>query len=393
MGASAKEKKAPLVKRHRVRRIALQTRGLRVKSFFTMADKVQIKQFTLDDQEELLSFLRIAYPDEPRKSEFDFWKWHYLENPYTTLDDIPLWIVKDKEHIVGQLATIPVALKVGERETRAIWILDFIVLPQYRGRGLGKRLVLASGESHPTMITLGINEQSIPVFRSLNWVALGGVHRYHRLIYPGDAFGEIPFDSLRSIVNLCYAPFRPRYAQTRYTGSGIIREIRSFDDSFNELWQRAGTQWPCAVIRDSRYLEWQFRRQPGKRFEVRGLYEQNQLMGYVVLFFRKTGPRGVPPKAAITDLCYDARRSPQVVDELLKTALHLALERQTGSLVTDVLDPFVESRLQKFGFWRIQAAPQFMASTAEHPDLICKRSNWFLTRADSDISIFEQPNQ
>lgn len=358
-----------------------------------MADEVQIKQFTLDDQEGLLSFLRIAYPDEPRKSEFDFWKWHYLENPYTALDDIPLWIVKDKDHIVGQLATIPVALKVGERETRAIWILDFIVLPQYRGRGLGKRLVLASRESCPTMITLGINDQSIPVFRSLNWVAIGGVHRYHRLLYPGDAFREIPFNSLRSIINICYAPLRPRYTQTFYAGSGEIREITSFDDSFNELWQRAGAQWPCAVVRNSRYLEWQFRRQPGKRFEVRGLYEQNQLMGYVVLFFRKTESRGVPPKAAITDLCYDARRSPHVVDELLKTALRLALERQTGSLVTDMLDPLVESRLQKFGFWRIQAAPQFMACTSDHPDLIYKESNWFLTRADSDISIFEQPNQ
>lgn len=358
-----------------------------------MAGDVQIKQFELADQEELLSFLRVAYPDEPRKSELDFWKWHYLENPHTALYDIPLWVVKDGERIVGQLATIPVALKVGTEETRAIWILDFIVLPQYRGQGLGKRLVLASRESYPTMITLGINEQSTAVFRSLKWVALGGVHRYHRLLYPGHAFREIArMGPLPKLVNLCYAPFRPRDAQTRYTGGGVLREVTAFDASFADLWQRACAQWPCAVVRRPHYLEWQFFHQPGKKFEVRGLYEQGQLMGYVVLFFRKNGPSGLPPKAAITDLCYDASRSTQVVDELLKAALHLALEKQAGSLVTDVLDPLVESRLQRLGFWRMKAAPQFMASTSEHQDLIYDQSNWFLTRGDSDVSIFEQPN-
>jgi GNAT superfamily N-acetyltransferase len=358
-----------------------------------MAGDVQIKQFELADQEALLSFLRVAYHEESRKSELDFWKWHYLENPHTALDDIPLWIVKDGDRIVGQLATIPVALKVGVEETRAIWILDFIVLPQYRGQGLGKRLVLTARESYSTMITLGINEQSTAVFRSLKWVALGGVHRYHRLLYPGDAFREIArLSPLRKLVNFCYAPFRPRDAQTRYTEGGVLREVTAFDASFADLWHRAAAQWPCAVVRSPRYLEWQFTQQPGKKFEVQGIYEQGELMGYVVLFFRKEEGSGFPPKAAITDLCYDASSSPQVVDELLKAALRLAVERHAGSLVTDVLDPLVESRLRQLGFWRIKVAPQFMASTAEHQELIYNASNWFLTRGDSDVSIFEQPN-
>jgi GNAT superfamily N-acetyltransferase len=358
-----------------------------------MASDVQIKQFELADQDALLSFLRVAYADEPRKSESAFWRWHYLENPFTSPDDIPLWVVRSGERIVGQLATIPVVLKVGADRIRAIWILDFVILPEYRGRGLGKRLVLAAGESFPTMLTLGINEQSTAVFRSLKWVALGGVHRYHRLLYLGNAFGEISkFEPLRRLVNLCHAPFRPRYARTRNSGGGVIREVTAFDASFEDLWQRAGAQWTCAVERSPRYLEWQFARQPGKKFDVLGFYERDQLVGYVVLFFRKDERSKVSPKVAISDLCYDAGGSPRVIDELLKAALRLALERRAGSVVTDVLDPNVEARLLRLGFWRIKAAPQFMASTPEHQDLIYKESNWFLTRGDSDVSIFEQPN-
>lgn len=356
-----------------------------------MASDAQIKQFKVADQDALLSFLRAAYPDEPRNSELTFWRWHYLDNPLTSPDGIPLWVVWSGSQIVGQLATIPVDLKVGSGKTRAIWILDFVILPEYRGRGLGKRLVLAAGESFPTMLTLGINEQSKAVFRSLKWVALGGVHRYHRLLYPGDAFSEVSkVEPLRRLVNLGYAPFRPRDAGTSDASS--VREVTTFGADFEDLWQRASTQWPCAVVRSPRYLEWQFARQPGKKFDVLGLYEHDRLVGYAVLFFRKGGRGGAPPKAAISDLCYDAGGSPRVIDELLKAALSRAIARRAGSLVTDVLDPLVETRLRRLGFWRIKNAPQFMASTAEHQDLIYKESNWFLTRGDSDVSIFEQPN-
>lgn len=358
-----------------------------------MASDVQINQFKLSDQDALLSFLRVAYSDEPRKSEIDFWKWHYLENPYTSPDDIPLWIVRSEKQIVGQLATIPVDLKVGSEKTRAIWILDFVILPEYRGQGLGKRLVLAARESCPTMLTLGINDQSTAVFRSLKWVPLGGLHRYHRLLYPGDAFSEVAkFEPLRRLVNLSYAPFRPRYAQASDTEGYSVRQLTTWDADLEDLWRRASAQWTCAVVRGPRYLEWQFARQPGKKFDVLGLYDHERLVGYVVLFFRKDARSRVSPKAAITDMCYDASGSPQVIDDLLKAALRLALERRAGSLVTDILDPLVEDRLQRLGFWRIKAAPQFMASTSEHQDLIYKEGNWFLTRGDSDVSIFEQPN-
>ena len=151
----------------------------------------QIRQFDFTDQDALLSFLREAYPDDPRKSEPDFWQWHFLENPHVRHDNYPLWILTSEKQIVGQLATIPVELKVGGVKTTAIWILDFIVHPQFRGRGLGKQLVLEAQKFYPTMITLGINEQSTAVFQSLKWTPLGSIRRYHKLLFPGEALREI----------------------------------------------------------------------------------------------------------------------------------------------------------------------------------------------------------
>ena len=356
-----------------------------------MPHDVQIKQFELSEQEAVLAFLRIAYANEPRKSDPGFWKWHYLENPYTSGDDIPLWIVKDGQRVVGQAATILVELKVGEETRRGIWILDFILLPEYRGQKLGKRLMMQARETYPTMLALGINEHSRNVFLSLDWVQMGSVHRYHRLLYPGHALKELAAVSpLRRLANFFHAPFRPQPPPSpdqRYT----VREVAQFDDSFDDLWQRAAANWSCAVVRKSRFLQWQFRQQPGKKFEVLGLYDKEQLAGYVVLFFRKAEAGGAPPKAAISDICFEGGKD-DLIDELLNAALRLALERLAGSLVVDVLDPAVEARLRRFGFWRIKAAPEFTVYSPDRQEIMYEPGNWFLSRGDSDVSIFEEPN-
>ncbi|HEV7374598.1 MAG TPA: GNAT family N-acetyltransferase [Pyrinomonadaceae bacterium] len=359
-----------------------------------MSGDVQIKQFETSDEDALLSFLRLAYADEPIKSDPTFWRWHFLENPYASPDDVPLWIARCGERVVGQMATIPVQLKVGEDERRALWIIDFILLPEYRGRKLGKRLMQVARETYcKTMIALGYNEQSEAVLRSHKWVSLGSINRYHKLLFPGNAAREISrLGPVRHLANLVYAPLRPRLSKLSPVKSLALREVKRFDSSFDDLWKDASAQWPCAVVRNSRFLEWQFMKQPGKKYDVLACYEQERLLGYVVLFFRKAEGGGVSHKAAISDVCYSSRNSQEVIDSLLKGALRLAMERRAGSLVTDVLDPLVEQSLRKLGFLRIKASPPFMAGTDEHQDLIYERDNWFLTRADSDVSIFEQPN-
>lgn len=363
-----------------------------------MSTNAQIEQFNVADTDALLAFLREAYPDDPRKSEPVYWKWHYLENPFTRLEDVPLWVLKDEGRIVGQVATIPVVLKVGAEERRAIWILDFIVHEDYRGQRWGRRLLDTAREHCRTMLALGINEGSTGVLNSQKWTAMGSINRYHLLLNPGHAAKELAgVPALGRILNLAYAPLRPRRTNAPRASleeKGIaVRRVERFGADFDELWQRASAQWPCAVVRRADYLDWQFARQPGKLYETLGLYAGGRLAGYVVLFFRKPEAEGAAsPKVAISDLCYDARFEFDVIEELLRAALRLALERRAGSLVTDVLDARVEERLVRLGFWRIKRAPGFMVYSETERELVNDPRNWFLTRADSDVSIFEHPN-
>jgi GNAT superfamily N-acetyltransferase len=359
-----------------------------------MQGEVQVKQFELAEKEALLIFLRSVYADEPEKSEPIFWRWHFLENPNMTLDNIPLWIVKREEKVVGQMATIPARLKVGDKEKTALWIIDFILDADYRGRGLGKALMQLARDTYcTTMIALGYNAQSEAVLRSHKWISLGSINRYHALLYPGNASKEISgLGPVRDVTNLLFSPLRPSKKKLALQGNGTIRAVEEFDSSFDQLWHDASEQWPCSVVRSSRFLQWQFKQQPGKRFEVLGYYDNGRLLGYVVLFFRKAKGPAAADKVAISDLCYSTQNSATVIDNLLSGAVSLALKRRAGGLVIDILDPLIEQRLRRFNFWKIKASPPFMAGTFEDQELMYQRKNWYLTRADSDVSIFERPN-
>ena len=355
---------------------------------------VEIAQLRREQLSELRDFLREAYPDDPRKHDLNFLSWYFLENPNQSADEVPLWVAIDDGKIVGQLATILVDLMVGAELTKAIWILEFILLPKYRGQGLGKRLVRAAEARYPTMITLGINDASTRVFVSLGWKAMGSIHRYHRMLYAGNATKELAKNwLLRGIANLASAPLRSGAGKGAMEAGYELRRGGGPGPDWDRLWERASKQWTCAVRRSKEFLKWQFEEQPGKKFDFIQLYRGEELVGYAVLFFRAGTDGGPPPKAAISDLVYDPDRAEEIIDALIRAALGEAIARKAGSLVTDVLDAKVEARLKKHRFWQVRNAPRFMASSKQFQGAMYREENWHLTRGDADVSIFEEPNE
>lgn len=359
-----------------------------------MADSIQIKQFEISEKNDLLSFLRIAYADNPRQYDVKFWNWHFLQSPYAGLENMPVWIAKDGAKIIGQLAAIPVKLKVGDAQKPAMWILDFIVDENYRGQGIGKKLVKASEEFCPLGLGVNTNEQHAPVLlQKLGWKIVGKIPRYNKLLFPGEALREVSqVKPLRWLINAAFSPFRPNGTNDFLSSESKIRLIETFDSSFDDLWERSKTNWSCGVARTSAILNWQYKLQPGKRFDILGYFQNEKLSGYTVLFFRKQNKHGAIVKAALTDIYYQSENSVEIVDELLKGAVQLAVERRAGTLVTDVMDSLVQKRLEKCGFRKTKNPLQLMVKSDENQDLLYDPENWFLTRGDSDTSIFEHPN-
>ena len=355
---------------------------------------MQIKQFNFSEKSDLLSFLHTAYPDNPRHSNTDFWEWHFPKNPYVKTDNLPIWIAKDGAEIVGHLGAIPVKLQIGEEQKDAIWILDLIVRPDYRRKGIAKKLVSAAERFCP--VGLGINtaeQHAAALLVSLGWKIISKIPRYNKLLFPGEAVREISkIKPLKSFANVCFAPLRPRFVRDFIKEHKNLRFVERFDSSFDNLWRESSAQWTCAVAREAAILKWQYSDQPVKKFDVLGFYENEKLLGYTVLYFRKRNSSGTLEKVAITDLCYHPANSVKVIDELLRGALQIALERRVGALVTDVIDSLIEERLRFFGFGSVKNPLQLLVKSNEQQPFLFDPKNWFITRGDSDTSIFEHPN-
>lgn len=356
-----------------------------------MSDEITVEQLKLSDKDKVIAFLQKAYDDNPRMSDEIFWDWHYRQAPYAKDGKPPVWVTKTGEQVVAQIGTIPVVVNVQGERRKAIWVLDMIVAPEFRRRGLVKRMVKSAEEVFGTfglVINTAAQVGSTKLLESLGYVIIINVPRFHKLLFPANDIRELSnLNLLRKTLNLAFAPFRPRFKKDKN-----VRAVEKFDASFDAFWTEAAAQWSCAVERSAKYLEWQFARQPGKKFDVIGYYEGEKLLGYAVLFFRKAHANGTIPKAAISDICYHPTNPTKIVDALLQESLRIAVERGAGGLVTDALDGLVEERLKRFGFWRVKNPLQFMVKSPEQQDLMHNPKNWYLTRADSDISIFENPN-
>jgi GNAT superfamily N-acetyltransferase len=350
---------------------------------------VVIDQMKLSEKDEVLRFLQSVYPDNPRQSDPRFWDWHFPESPYCDPSDLPIWLARVDGRIAGQFASLPVEFNVSGETVRAIWILDMMVGADFRRRGIAKKLAYAAQDHCPFL--LGVNtpkQHAAAMLQSVGWTVFTNIPRYQKILFPGNALREAArWKPVAKALNTAFAPVR-----TGYPTWPDVKRVESFDESFDVLWSKARGQWLCSVSRTSAFLDWQYCRQPGKKFEILTCTDGSSLRGYAVMFFRKPNEYGVIEKAAITDICYAPTDADETITMLLDEAVKLAIERQVGSVVTDAIDGRVERLLKHAGFWRVKSDLQLQANVPRHQDVVYDAANWYLTRGDSDISIFELPN-
>ena len=357
-------------------------------------DKINFRRMKLADKPALLAFLADVFADNPRMSDERFWDWHFLENPYSDKNNLPVWLALSGEKIAGQLAATQVKLQIGDERKDAIWILDLIVHNDFRRRGIAKKLV-AAAESFCS-VRLGVNtaaQRSTELLLGMNWHLVSRIPRFGKLLFAGNAVREIRNNKfLRRASNSVSRAFS-KQPKNPFAPNGKLKIIEKFDSSFDDLWQAAAPENKCAVVREADILNWQFINQPNKKYDIFGYFENEKLLGYAVMFFRRADRNGVIDKAAVSDIFYYPAQGGKIVETLLEGVLYLAREREAGSLVIDAIDDLIIEKLKKNKFRPIKNPLQLLAKSDECGAISDDEKNWFLTRADADISVFEAGNR
>ena len=137
-----------------------------------------LKTISKVEKDKLLSFYKIVFKDR-YKILFANHEWFYRLKD-TNCEPIVLTI---EDKVIGQLGTIPIKVKINNKVKTASWYVDFVILPEFQGKGIGYKLAKEGMKKTDIQIAF-CNEQALKVYKGLNWSINTSTKRLARPINP-----------------------------------------------------------------------------------------------------------------------------------------------------------------------------------------------------------------
>lgn len=341
-----------------------------------------IDRYRPDDRRALDALYRRVFGHDAAEASRLRFGWQYRLNPHVRGGEAPIWVAREGTAVVGQLATIPIRLRVKDRDIDAAWGAEAMVAPERQRQGLGELLIRTWDASADAALGLELAEDSHGLFERLRWPVVeipGLVKPLSRRALRMPRW-PLPVNRLVSALTLplvrIVARTRPLAAETRL--------VRRFDDSVTALWDRIRPKFDLAVRRDARYLNWRFVAPPHVRYSIAMLRRADETAGYVV--YRHV----YEPRGRVT-LLVDLLADPD--DEAgLKTLLawvdREARAADSDKIRTYLLHSAFRRAVRRVGYFQV-GSPLAMfvkintmgvgAGFYQHPD------RWHFTLGDSDL--------
>ena len=95
--------------------------------------RYKIRKISEVDKNQLSDFYKKTYYQRYKNLTRN-WRWWYRAR-YTEFEPLVLSI---DQKIIGQAGLLPVDLKIKEKIVKAIWFIDFVILPEFRNKGIAK---------------------------------------------------------------------------------------------------------------------------------------------------------------------------------------------------------------------------------------------------------------
>jgi GNAT superfamily N-acetyltransferase len=364
---------------------------------------MQVERFLVKDKKEYTDFLIAAYKDQFNSQRFSetgsvnkFWQWEHIDNPAATKDLPNIWLVRIDGKIAGQFCLMPIALKVGDKIVKGGWCQNFIVLPQYRKMGIGRTLVSHVTKTYKdhldALLVAGTNDTSYSIFKNTGITDAGYIPLYVKISrIDGIVNGKIKNKLLASLISMLgnaalglfnFPAHLRRYFKTSSAGIAI-KEVSSFDDSFDKLWESASAGLGLVVRRDSAYLNWRFVSQPYWGYKIFKAFRKNSpdTAGYIVL--RKGESRGLRT-GVISDI-FASVNDHAAIKALVDFAVSYFKKKDGIDIIRcDLLNKHVGKMLRRSGFLRVPSNARLMFADIKNEG----RDNWFFDYSDSDLDIF-----
>jgi GNAT superfamily N-acetyltransferase len=228
-------------------------------------------RFSSDVSERALSeFYDLAFPLRARKLKL-YRNWYYSGRSVRNINRWPVVAVDRTGRIIGHAGTIPNLVNIAGRSIEASWFVDFFVLPEARGLGVGQSLMDKVMTASPIMMAIAASPDSLPMFRKYGWFENQETYHVSLPTRPSEFaklrtyFGK----NFPKILDVCVA----RYVHAISKGKSVINvsdvlDASMLEQTFNVM--RQGDPNNASVIqRNTDYFNWRVIKNPlGGRYQI-----------------------------------------------------------------------------------------------------------------------------
>lgn len=250
--------------------------------------KWAMRPYRAGDEDNIRKLFELVFGKELSRER---WNWLYRDN-HTGVIAITLAEAEGGE-IVGQSALKPVKMKVGDKIRLGMLALDSMVHPDYQRQGMFTKLTTRTYEA--------VTEQGTPLVYS--FPNRNSHYVYAHKLGRTDLCGRLPLfvkildvkrvlsKRIRNMVLLSGAAPLARIALGlfyAFRGGALpagcrLEKITRFDDSVNDLWEKAAAPFEILVVRDKEYLNWRYVENPTEDYVLFVVKRHDETVGYIVL--------------------------------------------------------------------------------------------------------------
>ena len=221
--------------------------------------KYKINKISEIPTDQLSEFYKKTYYQR-YKSLTNNWRWWYRVG-YSESE--PLILSLDNK-VIGQAAYLPTNLNILGNKIPAIWFQDYAVLPEFKGKGLGKLLSNEWMKICPNQMAICSND-SLRVLKKLGWK---DNYATKRLVKPINSLKFLPIikNFKLNFVNTALRYFtKKKYNRSISINPYKISEsFKIINESF-KLKKMAKNNQYAEIIRDEKWLHWRLIECPYKK--------------------------------------------------------------------------------------------------------------------------------
>jgi GNAT superfamily N-acetyltransferase len=341
-----------------------------------------VREYRDGDEEQIRELRGIVLSGA---QDSNWWQWMCRNGP-----DGPaiIWLADTGEEIIGHHALLPLRVKIGDQVCKCCIGFDAMTHPDYQRRGVLASVDAKLGEAAEEKgvnFSFGMATTRIfPVYTKLQALVVCVPPLLVRVVNWGRVL-KYRFKVPVPVGNL-FGYFRDRLLSrsSRLRDTGIaVEQIQSFDERFDDLWQKASEIAPIMIVRDRSYLNWRYVEKPENKYVMFAARRQREIVGYIVVMLVSFDLL----RGEIIDLL-TVPGEDIVTEELVNRAIGY-LREEGAEVVTCLMLPDTPyyRTLRKMGFICRSSGLQLgvrLRKTNLSSEFITNPRNWYYVLGDRD---------